>query len=440
MSMKKFFTFGKGVQNIETKSNSNPYSDDNFFSGMFSGLKKAGVNVSYSAAMRHQDVYSCIRIKSESAGQLPIRLYRRDSAGAKTEITSGREHTIFTQRPNAYQTWQEFIETYITAIEVTGNFYAEIKRNRFGNVYEITPFKHQFNCSVEMDNNGRVYYTYVTNEGTGGRTIKTYQPVDILHIKQNSLDGYRGLSPVRQSAQVIGSAIAGETHAAALFENGTRPSGVLSTEEAFGEDDDHIINRLRKQWNELYQGSHNAGKTAVLEYGLKFQQIQMTAVDAQLLEQRKFSREQIAAIFRVPLHLLQAGTGMKYSNVEQNNISFFRDSILPLVTKLENNINPILPANHVIKLDEKEFVRGDRKAQVDNIKAELTAGLISVAEGREGLGYKYEEGTDVFAVSTNNLTFGKWTELPSIAEQMNPTQTDTQSEKPQSEGDNNEPA
>ena len=61
--------------------------------------------------MRQQDVYTCIRIKSEAIGQLPVRLYRSIN-GQNVQITAGREHRIFTQKPNDYQTWQEFIEQY----------------------------------------------------------------------------------------------------------------------------------------------------------------------------------------------------------------------------------------------------------------------------------------------------------------------------------------
>jgi phage portal protein BeeE len=148
--------------NVGTKAE-NPYTESlaTFFGAT------SGKNVSYTSAMRQQDVYSCIRIKSESIGQLPVKLFSHDG-NQKVEITSGVQHSVFTQRPNTYQTWQEFIEMYITTIETIGNFYAEIKRNRYGNVYEIVPFRYQNNCSAEMNASGQVYYTYSTNDGIGG--------------------------------------------------------------------------------------------------------------------------------------------------------------------------------------------------------------------------------------------------------------------------------
>jgi len=391
---------------LETKSE-NPYSDDAFRDQ----LGTAGVKVNYTTAMRHQDVYTCVRIKSEAIGQLPLSLYRTKDK-TRTKITSGREFDIFTKKPNSYQTWQEFNEMYVTSMELRGNFYAEIKRNIHGYVYEIVPFKQQLAVSVNMDANGTVYYTYVTNDNKSGRSARTYANNQILHIKMNSQDGYNGMSPITYTAKSIGAAIAGEQHASALFENGARPSGVLTTDNAL--ESDEAIERLRKDWNNNHGASKRAGGTAILEFGMTYQAITMSAVDSQLIEQRKFSREQISSIFRVPIHLLNAADGLKYNSIEHNNTAFFRDSLMPLVTKLENNLNPLLPKNHTIKLDEKQFVRGDRKTQVETTTLELKSGLITVNEGRVELGYEPVEGGDVSAVATNNLTFGRWEDLEKI--------------------------
>jgi HK97 family phage portal protein len=406
-----------GKLGIETKSTDNPYSDEAFFRDGNQGQVHAGVNVNYSTAIRHQDVYSCIRIKSESIGQLPIKLYRKNEKGHKVEITSGREFKIFTQRPNSYQTWQEFIEMYVTTMELRGNFFCEINRNKHGSVYEIIPFKQQDAVAVNMDMHGNVYYTYATNDMKSGMASRGYTHNQILHIKANSMNGYLGLSPISFTASTIGTAIAGELHTSNMLGSGAMPAGVLSTDEAF--DDDEAIERVRQGWKTMHGGASNAGKTAILEYGMKYTAISMSAVDAQLIEQRMFSREQIATIFRVPIHLLNAAAGMKYNSIEHNNASFFRDSLMPLVTKLENNINPILPANHTIQVDQTQFIRGDQKAQTDNVTAKIKSGLMSINEGRIELSLTPVEGGDVFAVATNNLHFSTWDNLEAVQAAMN---------------------
>jgi len=399
--------------NIETKSN--PYSDSSFFGNISNNF--AGIAVTPDSAIRHNDVYTCVRIKSEALGQIPILLYRQQD-NIKYQITSGREFNIFTLRPNPYQTWQDFTEMYVAALELRGNFFAEIKRNKYGNVYEIVPFRYQGSVAVNMNSYGQVYYTYGTNGLKAGTEVRSFSPSSILHVKLNSLDGYKGMSPISYAAQTIGSAIAGETHAANLFTNGARPSAVLETDQSFG-DDFEIVERLRTQWNDLHKGASNAGKTAILENGLTYKSIQMSAVDSQLIEQRKFSREQLSSIFRVPIHMLNAAAGMKYNTIEQNNISFFRDALMPLATKLENAINPILPNSHIIKFDQKSFIRGDRSSQVKNVKTEIAMGTMSINEGRIELGQEPIDGGDVYVIATNNATYGTWDNLDKIQQANN---------------------
>jgi len=411
--VKKFDT---KISSLKLEEKYNPYSDSSFFGQSFSQTF-AGVDVNASTAIMHQDVYTCIRIKSEAVGQLPMTLFR-NANGKREKITSGREFKIFTQRPNAYQTWQELNEMYVTTMELRGNFYAEIKRNSFGNVYEIAPFRYQDNISVNMNSLGQVYYTYSTNDNKSGQSIRTYQNNQILHIKNNSLDGYRGMSPISYTAKSIAGAIAGEKHANSLFENGAKPSGVLTTDESFG-DDFEAVERLRKNWNDMHSGSNNTGKTAILENGMTYKPIQMSAVDTQLLEQRKLSREQISSIFRVPIQMLNAASGLKYNTIEQTNIAFFRDSLMPLVTKLENAISPLLPDSHEIKLDQSQFVRGDRTTQVSNVKTEIQMGTLSINEGRVELGYEPIDGGDVYVVATNNATYGTWDKLDEIQQANN---------------------
>ncbi len=405
----------KSVPALKVKSDSNIFTA-NSLSAYLSGSNSATVN--YTSAMRQQDVYTCIRIKSESISQLPIRLFSHDG-NSRTEITSGVQHGVFTQQPNNYQTWQEFVETYVIALETLGNFYAEIKRNRFGNVWQLIPLEFQSACTTTKDSNGNIIHTYTTSDGKGRRSKKTYSPRDILHIKLGAVNGYVGLSPITQASQTIGSAISADTHTASLFENGARPTGVLATDGTFGvgEEAEAGIARLKSEWNELYGGAKNAGKTAGLEFGMKYQAIQMSAVDIQLIEQRKYSREQIASIFRVPLHMLGSPDGMKYNTIDQTSTAFFRDSLMPLVTRLENNIKLILPKNHSMKMDEREFTRGDRKTQVATLKEEMALGTTSLNAACRDLGRpEIDGGDDIYIIGTNNFTYGTWDQAGELTE------------------------
>lgn len=367
----------------------------------------AGKRVDEHTAMGLDTVYACIRDKSESIGQLPVKMQSKDGE----DITSGREYEIFCKNPNSFMTMQDFIETYVTCLESYGRFFAYTKRNKYGNVSEIIPFRYQRQIMVNMDTNGNIYYTYTTNDG---KPYMGFNNGEILHIKLNSLDGFTGMSPITTAARTLGISIAQEDYLENLMENGAIPRGVLETDNVFV--DETKGNRILQQWNELYKGTSNAGKTALLENGLKYKGVTLSPSDTELIKQRIFSRTQICSIFRVPPHRVNA-VEMKaggYDKLEDNNRAYMRDSLVPIIYKLENALNPLIRGGSKIELDTKGFVRGDRESQVRALREELVVGLVSLNEGRIDLGRKPLEGGDVFAIDTNNLTFGKYSDIERI--------------------------
>ena len=389
----------------ETKSLLAKYENE-FGIPMFgSNNTHAGVKVTPTTAIDTDIVYTCIRDKSESIGQLPLTVKR---SGKKLERGS-REHRIFSMKPNDYMTTQDLLEMYVTNIELYGNFYMLPILNKFGNIAELIPFRFQTNIRPSMDSNGRVYYTYSTNDG---KPKITFAGDTLIHIKLNSLNGYEGLSPISAAAMTIGVAVSQEKHIASLMEKGARPSGVLTTDAIFN--DAAAIQRLKDEWGKTHGGAGNSGKTAVLENGLKYQAMGLSPADSELIKQRVFSRIQLCGVFRVPPSRVGVVEAQKYNSLEENNKSYLRDSLVPLITKFENALNNILPTSLAVEVDVRQYTRGDRKSQAESIAAEIKTGLISLNEGREDLGRDNVDGGDVFAIDTNNLTFGLLTDIPKL--------------------------
>ena len=140
----------------------------------------------------------------------------------------------------------------------------------------------------------------------------------------------------------------------------------------------------------------------------------LSPADSELIKQRVFSRIQICGVFRVPPSRVGVVEAQKYNSLEENNKSYLRDSLVPLITKFENALNNILPTSLIVEIDVRQYTRGDRKSQAESIAAEIKTGLISLNEGREDLGRDKVDGGDVFAIDTNNLTFGLLTDIPKL--------------------------
>jgi len=366
----------------------------------FPSKKVAGVNVDANSAMKLSTVYACIRDKAESMGQLPVRLFKH-SRNLDEEIKKGRYYKIFTQKPNDFMTMQDFVETTETCLETYGRFCAYIVRNDIGDVMEILPFRHQRNIGINMDTNGNIYYTYTTNDG---RPVITIDHTEVMHIKLNTLDGFTGMSPISYNARAIGLGISQEDHLTSTMAKGTMPSGVLQTDLAFK--DPKAAERIRQEFKEKYQGVDKNGEVIFLEQGLKYNPLSLSPADTELILQRQYSREEICGIFRVPPHRIGASTGAKKEDIEQANKDYYINKLMPIVRKIETAFSEITPDNFYIKFDERGFIRGDLKSQVEAYGNLFKLTAISINELRAGADFQPIENGEYHAIDTNNITLG----------------------------------
>ncbi|CAH6909882.1 Phage portal protein, HK97 family [Vibrio chagasii] len=386
------------------------------------GSRQAGVVVNPTTVATHGDVFTCIRILSTAIGQLPVELYR-EKDGVKDKVEGTYLHSVVAVQPCFYMNMQEWLEMCISCLALRGNFYAEIVRNKYGNIAQLIPFAYQDSVRPYMQTDGAINYQYTTNDSRTGEFIKkNYSPDQILHIKMNTFDGLNGTSPITHAARELGISIATEEHTASIFENDATPKFILESDQTFGEDLE-AFNRMRDSWNEAHKGSKNSGKPALLEYGFKAKPMQLSPVDTQLIEQRMLSREKVYAMFGVPFHRGDM-RGSKYGNVENGNLGFYRDTLAPLITRIENHLNGLLPRGYSIRIDDSKFTRGDSATLTEVTGKQVSMGLITINEGREAIGLQPVEGGDVFATTTNNLQFSTWADYdPTATEETNSTES-----------------
>tara|TARA_Y100001951_G_C11295271_1_gene275079 strand:+ start:1492 stop:2811 length:1320 start_codon:yes stop_codon:yes gene_type:complete len=394
------FSRFKRTPQVPKEKSVNPYIDSLLNK---SNMRHAGVDVNYTSAMRQADVYTCVKILSESIGMIPLRLYR-EKGRIKEEVSLGtRESKIFCRTPNDYMTTQELVEYLVAVLMLRGHAFLDIKRNTLGSVMTLEPMRYLDTVNLSMDSNGKPFAKWVTNSGQSRTSYAPFHEDDLFDVKLLTLNGYQGLSPIAAMAEQIGTAIATQRHNAKIFENGTRLSGLLSTADTL---DDDAIDRIATSWNGAYGGTDNAGKVAILEGGLQYTNITMTNQDAQLLELLGFSRAQIAAAYRVPVHMLNDTSAQTMNNVEHNNLQFLKTSLLPIIIKIENAFNRILPDNMIAKFDTSAFVRGDIKTQAEVAEKLIKNRIISHEESREMFDYAPSDPTHTFVIQSNNYVWG----------------------------------
>jgi len=365
-----------------------------------------------SLSSKIEAVYACWRDKAETVGQLPIKLYETSKKGRK-EINSGRVQRIFCERPCEYLTFQSFMEMMVVSLERFGAFYAYVERNDLGNVMSIIPFRYQGNIHPSMDTNGNVYYNYVTNDGKIG---DPYRAEDLFIIKSFTFDGYTPVSPLVQNARLLGIANAQENTQYESQTDGITARMYASTDQIMK--DDNAIERIKNQFKEM-RGPSGAKAIPVLEQNLTLHSLKLTPAETELLKNREFTVNRICRIFRVPVHRVGvASTNTGTGDVFDLDEAYMRDSLNPILVKVEKALNPLLPAGYELEFDRNAFYAGSPWRLVEHVERAVKGGLKSINEGRQALGDEPVEGGDVFAIDNNNVVYGSWNELESMQERL----------------------
>ena len=365
----------------------------------FFGSTSSGKTVNERTAMQTTAVYACVRILAETIASLPLHTYVNTESGKE----KARGHPIYyllSDSPNPEMTSFVFRETLMGHLLLWGNSYSQIIRDGHGKVVALYPLLPD-KMKVERSENGEVYYLY-TSEG------KEYllRNTEVLHIPGLGFDGLIGYSPIAMAKNAIGMALATEEYGAKFFANGANPGGVL--EHPGVVKDPH---RIRDSWNQVYQGTSNAHRVAVLEEGMKFSPIGIPPEQAQFLETRKYQTEEICRIFRVPPHLVGDLERATFSNIEHQSISFVVHTIRPWLVRIEQSINKALFTE---KEKEKYFVsflvegllRGDYESRMRGYSIGIQNGFMSPNDVRslENMNpIPPEEGGNTYMVNGNML-------------------------------------
>ncbi len=360
----------------------------------------AGMSVTALTAMQVAAVYACVGILSETIAQLPIRVLRKRTDQGADEDRESPLFQLLYRKPNSWQTSFELREMAMQHLCLYGNFYAWKVRDGSGVVRELLPLPAG---SVSVVQNPDWSLTYqVANE----HFFRQATDYDIMHIRYRTLDGYRGISPIAFNRETVGLALATARHGSNLFKNGATPSGVL---EHPGRLKAEAAKRLKEDWTAAH-GGDNSGGVAVLEEGMKYNPLTMSQEDAQYIQTRQFTVEEIARIFRVPLHEIQSTqkTTSWGSGIEAMNIGFVTRTILPWVKRWEAAIQKdLVPESEpelIVKFNMEGLLRGDVKSRYEAYQIGINNGFMSPNEAREKEDLNPREGGDEYMTPLNMRT------------------------------------
>jgi HK97 family phage portal protein len=276
--------------------------------------------------------YAAVSLIAEAIGSLPIKLYRRGDNGDRTIASEHPLHGVLHRSPNEYQTPTEYWEWMVSAMLLTGNAYSRVTRGADGQVRSLDPLPPE-RVTIMRKGDRIAGYEYRDADGVLSRML----PGEVFHLRNRAgTDPLIGVSPIQAARAVIELARSEAQHGQSMMTNGTRASGILSLPGMLKAEQRAA---LAASWQTQYAGGANAGRVPILESGASFTPISLSAQDAQFIEQRQFSVQEVARIFKVPPVLLGDLSHANFSNSSEMNRWFATHTLGRHVSAIEQAIN-----------------------------------------------------------------------------------------------------
>jgi HK97 family phage portal protein len=333
----------------------------------------SGAAVTEETALSITAVWRAISVLSGTMAALPLQIYQNTDNGRRNDKKHPTHKLL--RNPNKLMSEYIFRETMQAILLTYGNAYAYIRRNSNSKPIELIII-HPDDV-LPLKSADEVFYQIKTSNET-----LIVSADNMLHLVGLGFNGLIGKSPVRVMRESLGVAISAQEYGANFFGNGAHLSGVI---EAPGTVNDETLMRLRNSWNDAYQGVQKAGKTAILEAGMKFTRIGIPPNDAQFLETRQFQVTEVARMFGVQPHLLMDLERSTNNNIEHQSIEFVTFTLTPWIARWESEIN-----RKLFKADEGYYceynlnglLRGDAKSRAEYYRTMFAIGGMSPNEIR----------------------------------------------------------
>lgn len=377
-----------------------------FFREGFAGAWQQNKEERLESSLSYPALYACIARIAQDIGKLPFKVKQRDSNGIWTESQDIKSLPILT-KPNHFQTQQQFREAWMLSKLTQGNAYILKERDassRVVGLYVLDPCR----CMPLVSDSGEVFYQLYTDnlnqlpadypaenlivpasEIIHDRCVALFHPlIGVPPLSAAHLPAIKNLKILRSSSDFFG--------------NGAQPSGILSAPGPIG---DENAKRLADYWNTGFSGA-NAGKVAVVGDGLQFVSLAAKSVDSQMVEQLRYSDEQICQPFGVLPFKIGIGTIPAGLKVDDINNLYYADALQAHIESMEallaEGLGIALP--RAVELDLWPLLRMDPTKQAE-VETKLVSGAIKTPnEARKNFDLKSKAGGDAIYLQQQNYS------------------------------------
>lgn len=348
----------------------------------YSGAWQQGVTVNHDHASAFHAVFTCVTLIAGDAAKLRLKVIHEGASGVWNE-SPNHAYASLLAKPNGFQTRNQFIEHWVLSRLMRGNAYALKQRNGSGLVtalYVLDPSRVQ----PLVSDDGSIYYRLQTDNLSGlGETV-VVPARELIHDRWNTLfHPLVGLSPIYACGLAATHGLAMQNSATSLFQNAARPGGLLV---APGRIDQESADRLKAHWDSNFTGG-NAGKIAVLGDGLKYEALSLTAEEAQLIDQLRWSAEVVAACFHVPKFLAGIGEVPSLGSIEALTGLYYATCLQAHLEAIESCLDEGLGFGRDtgVEFDLDSLMRMDTSAKMKALSEGVGGSILSPNEARKRL-------------------------------------------------------
>jgi HK97 family phage portal protein len=385
-------------------------NEDNFITNQVTvGDYRDGRIEQPNAAVGLSATWACVQLIAGTIASLPLMVYRTDSRGVRTVARDHPLYFVLHDSPNYDQTAVDFWEVMASSIELHGNAYAVMERRTGGVLNSLIPIRPDI-VRVRRRQGGELEYEWTED---GRHVVKKGE--DVLHIRGPFGDALSGSSTLSICQSVFADALSAEDAAGSMFQNGVNPSGVLSTRpevQLTPTQRQELEQHLQKK----YMGSIRQGRPMLLDNGLTWTQLSINPQDAQMLESRKFSGEQICRIFGVPPAMV--GFGDKASNwgtgKETDVLGFQKFTLRKRLKRIEQALlKQLVPLAErraqglTIEFNFEGLLRGDTASRYEAYEKAIRMGIATRNECRALENLPPIDGGDVVTVQMQDVPLSR---------------------------------
>lgn len=296
----------------------------------YPGAWQQNVEIRHDAVLAFHATFACMTLIARDIAKLRVKLVQQDASGIWTETKSAAYSPVL-RKPNEYQTRIQFWENWMLSKLSNGNTYALKVRDNRGVVVKLHVLDPQ-RVRPLIAESGEVYYEIQADNLTAQSERVTVPAREIIHDRFNTLfHPLVGLSPIFASGLAATQGLNIQNNSAAFFGNASQPGGILVAPGAIS---DETAQRLKAHWETNYSG-RSAGKIAVLGDSLTYQQLSVSAKDAEMIEQLKWTAEVVCSTFHVPPYKIGVGEMPTYDNIQALNLEYYSQCLQSLIEDAE---------------------------------------------------------------------------------------------------------